>query len=197
MKLRNFTLRSKRIFDSGRVSCTASRGTDTEMVQCTSNGSHAFPLRLSAHDAYAYFRRGPHRGFRGVCQRQCFQRARVPTRRTVHLHLHQSGLGALGNPLACMLGHGGDTRPALHQVRDEGDMAGQPVQADNEQHGTACATGVSRGVQWWPVLSLRPLAILLHLARNWPCSPTWCWAASHGASSPQPLTPCRVVGTRS
>jgi hypothetical protein len=44
-----------------------------------------------------------------------------------------------------------NSTPALHQVRDEGDRAGQPVELGDHQHGTLVPAQLQRTVELGPV----------------------------------------------
>ncbi|MFZ1430886.1 MAG: hypothetical protein WAS21_29490 [Geminicoccaceae bacterium] len=80
----------------------------------------------------------------------------------------QGGAGTLGNHLALVLGdggedvqgkpvggrhvHGDELDPALHEARDEGDIAGQPVELGDDQRGPLPLAGGDRGMKFGPVV---------------------------------------------
>ena len=123
--------------------------------------SAAFPLRPPVGHELRHFRRKPARVMGGKGKGSGFLDARVPKPRTPALSFGQRCLGAFGNHLPLVLGAGGENMnrepvrgrhvhaheagSALHQVRYESDVAGEPVKAGDKKHGVALAAFLQRG----------------------------------------------------
>ena len=143
---------------------------------------------------------------RGAGMYEGFQRPGIAQTRAACFRLGERGLCALRNHLALMLGDGREdvngqsvrgrhidgheVDAAFHQIRDEGDVAGQPVEPGDNQRGAVLAALVERG------LELRPDSTSVNSDRRRAAGPICRATAARCASIPRPLAPWRSVETR-
>jgi hypothetical protein len=91
--------------------------------------------------------------------------------------------------------HRDEIHAALHQVRNEGDIAGEAVKAGNQQHGAALAALGQRRVKLRAVAVPAP-AFNLGEHGGEPAAADVAALAWRRSARPRPLAPCRSVETR-
>ena len=142
-------------------------GRDTAVVEVGGDGPQAHSLRLQALDQRRDGRAGLRHALKARGRGGGDIRGWIAKLHPARLGLGQGGAGALGNHLALVLRHSGEDvqgqpvgarhvhgdefNTAFHEIGDEGDVAGQPVELGDDQRGALPLTGGNGRVEFGPV----------------------------------------------